>query len=560
MIDPIVGIPRRRFLSGLAILGASPLLPDVVLGAEELSRQWTGDDFSAAHRWLHDPQALLREIPERQEHPELHDAIIVGGGISGLAAAYQLRDRRVVLLERESTTGGVSRSETWKGIEYALGAAYIVDPAAGGTPDPDSQEGRIYRLLQELDLLRLARKAGGETHALFTSRNVLGEKDVYSETNIRFFEHVAESDQFPSIPVEDRALLKRLDGMSFRQLLMDSSRQREIYGKAVGTLSPSAWEAIEYYFWGAFGTTSSETSAYHGLNFFAAEFTQILVFPGGNGFIARRLAERLRAQRPSTTVHTGHFVLQIERDEKAKQWIVLSHENGRIHRFRGRTVLFSAPLLLAKRMIPSLPAKQRQAIDSLQYRSYVVANVLLKRRIDRIFRGGAASDADQAKLRDSYGLTPIHGIDIHRLTGEAASSRNVFSDIVVADFADFAVKRARDRAVLTVYRPYPYPQGGGRLLSLSYAAVEKEIRAAVLEGLTPHGLRSDDIVGIRLTRWGHPMLVARPGQMLDGTLERARAPLPGLYFCHTDVQGAPAFENAMAAVDASVAAVRKHLS
>ena len=49
-----------------------------------------------------------------------------------------------------------------------------------------------------------------------------------------------------------------------------------------GAISSAGMESIEYYFWGAFGTNTWETSAYHGLNFLAAEFAEILVFPGGN--------------------------------------------------------------------------------------------------------------------------------------------------------------------------------------------------------------------------------------------------------------------------------------
>ena len=43
-----------------------------------------------------------------------------------------------------------------------------------------------------------------------------------------------------------------------------------------------------------------------------------------------------------------------------------------------------------------------------------------------------------------------------------------------------------------------------------------------------------------------PMIVARPGQLADGTIKAAAQPQPGLWFAHTDMQGAPAYENALA--------------
>jgi hypothetical protein len=53
------------------------------------------------------------------------------------------------------------------------------------------------------------------------------------------------------------------------------------------------------------------------------------------------------------------------------------------------------------------------------------------------------------------------------------------------------------------------------------------------------------------------MIVARPGQLADGSIQRAAQSQRGLYFAHTDVQGAPAFENAMAAAADAVDAVRR---
>jgi hypothetical protein len=56
------------------------------------------------------------------------------------------------------------------------------------------------------------------------------------------------------------------------------------------------------------------------------------------------------------------------------------------------------------------------------------------------------------------------------------------------------------------------------------------------------------------------MIVTRPGQLADGTMRLAAQPQPGLYFAHTDVQGAPAYENALAAAFDAVEAVTKSLA
>lgn len=544
------GFTRRRFLKGVALLGVAPLAQQMAAWPGlDPDGQWNGDNFEEAHELLRNPYALLESTPVEEARPGQppYDAIVVGGGIAGLTVAHQLRDRNILLLERERQTGGVSKSERWNGIEYALGAAYMIFPA----PDPaypDSPDAKNQRLLQQLGLLDEGRLASGdENHCVFTNRHVIPHDRVYSRWTINFFEHVLYHKNYPAIPAEDRNLIRALDSVSYRRFLQDEGLQREIYGRTVGVLSPEAWEAIEYYFWGAFGTNTWETSAYHGLNFFSAEFTEILVFPGGNAYIARRLTDRMNQERPGV-INTGYYVLRIQPRETGG-WDVLAYRNRKVHRFRARTVVFSSPLFLAKTMIPALPAEQRQAIETLDYRSYVVANVLVRRRMDEIF--------EEERFVNGYELTRIHGVNPHQYPPAELSNYGVYSDIVTADFP---VGRAPQSAVLTVYRPYPYAHGRDQLRYLNYNQVETEIRRSVLEGLAAHGLREDDIEGIRLTRWGHPMLIARPGQLADGTMERARAPVEGgLFFAHTDTQGAPAIENALVAAFGAAEAVEEEL-
>lgn len=553
MTDPLSRPSRRRFLSGLAVAGAAPAWAWVNTPAwGQDAPRFTGDDFELAHRLLFKTGDVIDTLTP-EVHPERYDAIIVGGGMAGLASAYRLRRRQVLLLEREPQVGGVCKSENWQGIEYALGAAYIIDPDPQ-SKDPREQEN--FRLLEELglrqrgedlakDRSRLRRFGGEAQHCVFSNRRVVPQDEAYTPENRRFFEHVLRSDNYPAVPPTDAALVQALDRVSFKQFLRDGALQQELYGRKVGTIPSLGWEAIEYYCYGAFATTAGETSAYHGLNFFAAEYGATLVYPGGNAFIARRIGERIARDAPRL-VRSGTWVLRIERD--GELYGVTAWQQGKLHRFRTRAVIFAAPLFLAPVIIPGLPDAQRKAIATLAYRSYVVANVLLKRRVDQIV-------ADPA-LRDGYELTRVHGIDVDKLPAREISTRTVYSDAI---WADYAAGRHASRAVLTVYRPYPYAAGRPELFSSGYRKIEAELRREVLAGFGPHGLREEDIEGVRLSRWGHPMLVARPGQLADGTLKTAAQSRPGLYFAHTDMQGAPAFENAMAAARDAVDAVTKYL-
>lgn len=68
------------------------------------------------------------DAPAVQE--AVHDVVIVGGGIAGLTAGYFLRDRDLVLLEKNDVVGGRTSSGRYRGFTYARGTEYL------GKPDP----------------------------------------------------------------------------------------------------------------------------------------------------------------------------------------------------------------------------------------------------------------------------------------------------------------------------------------------------------------------------------------------------------------------------------------
>jgi protoporphyrinogen oxidase len=59
---------------------------------------------------------------------KIYDAVIVGGGISGLNAAYLLKKYNILVLEKEDYVGGRTHSGKWEGFYYPKGTEYIGKP------------------------------------------------------------------------------------------------------------------------------------------------------------------------------------------------------------------------------------------------------------------------------------------------------------------------------------------------------------------------------------------------------------------------------------------------
>jgi monoamine oxidase len=97
---------------------------------EHIPRTSLGDEDASAEARLYDfPQGALTEAKDRWERPR--DVCIIGGGITGLAAAYELsriRERqgdRVTVFERSGRWGGRIQTANFGAVHAELGAMRI---------------------------------------------------------------------------------------------------------------------------------------------------------------------------------------------------------------------------------------------------------------------------------------------------------------------------------------------------------------------------------------------------------------------------------------------------
>lgn len=490
-------------------------------------RAWFDDLPQKAHSVLWDKRSYMQSIdsraPSAAENAQL---IIVGGGMAGLTAAYLLRHYRPIVLEQAPRFGGNAKGQSWRGVDYSTGAAYFIKPEAD-TP--------IDRLLRELDLDQACKiKTEEDPVALRGAiyRQFWDGSPAGSDSELRaqilqladYFRKVNEGDEipYPDIPISDPQLLgyiRELDQLTFGDHL------RRIAG---GDLKPEISAALEHYCWSSLGAGLNEVSAAAGLNFYAAEFGELALLPGGNSAVAERLQQRLLQTLPHGHLRPASLVYDMRVSDGE---VVVSYRDaaGASHSIVGQAAVMACPKFIVAKVLDGIEPERIQAINRLRYRSYLVANLCLE--------GG-----EQAPFYDLY-LLGDGAVDSSDLRG--ASSSGGVTDVIYATYA----RAVPGSTVLTLYRGLPYDGARAELLADdSYERFRAQFEEQIYREILPLlRIPKEAVVDLRLTRWGHPLPIAAPGLISEGVVDRLRAPFKDrVFFAEQDNWALPAFETAVA--------------
>jgi glycine/D-amino acid oxidase-like deaminating enzyme len=470
-----------------------------------------GTGMERGHALVRDATSLPAPAVTRR-----HRVVIVGAGVAGLSAAWDLRRkgvRDVVVLELDDVIGGTARGGTSAVTAYPWGAHYIVAPqldqtdlaallgemgaieghSADGTPIVDEAlrcrepEERVFYRGRWYEGLYLDAGASAEDRRqLAAFKREIDRWSAWRDVRGR------RAFAIPRSLGSDDPELTALDRISFAAWLDQH-----------GLVSPRLRWLTDYGCRDDYALTAAETSAWAGILYFAGrqkapgvDAQSVVTWPDGNAALVRHLAT-------GQAVETGVAVVDI--DEATGR--VLAIADGKPLAIEADAVIVAVPTFVANRIV-----RARRGQPHGDYGAWVVANVHLRDR-------------------------PAPGL------GAPAAWDNVFRDSPSLGYVSATHQRGRDRGptVWTWYYPFTDEDPVAVRKKLAGAGHADWAAAVVADLARAHHDLAGKIDHIDVTFWGHGMIRPRVGSTWGPS--RA-APIGRVHFAHTDLSGLALFEEA----------------
>lgn len=491
-------------------------------------RQYPGEllaqNVTRAHR-LRSPLLWPTEpIPTHQAK-----VIVVGGGISGLAAAWRLAPHKPVVFELDDVPFGTSGFGTAATTLFPLGAHYINAPTAeqrtmrrllneagltnGDSPrettkvaeqhlvhDPEERlfyrgrwyEGRYLRTGATADDLQQLERFNNEVIRCSQWRDARGRK-VFALPS------AGVSDDASSVELDRQTAAAWLDARGF-----SSTRLRWL---------------VDYACRDDYGSTLEQTSAWAALLYFAArvdpeshggkdqgESLPLATWPEGNARIAQAL------QRPlENRYHLRSAVRALRQNNAGVELLVERYSANQaepvgLEMWRADYVVLAVPQFVARRLL------QEPAEAEFVYTPWFTANL----HVSRLPSGRGFPLCWDNVIYDSPALGYV--VATHQHTGHEAQS------------------------VLTYYYPYCRSEARAALLAADHHALAD---IALTDLCRAHPELPELTTRIDIARFGHAMVQPRPGFFFGSARRNARQPRGRVHLAHTDLSGLALCEEAL---------------
>ena len=497
--------------------------------------------YEAAHAYARD--GVPHKQPDRIE--ESFDLVVVGGGISGLAAAYYYQrqfgqDQKILILDNHDDFGGhAKRNEFHQGGRMQL--------AIGGTHNLEYWQfnDTVHQLIEDLgiDIAKLRRqtqfnygRTGVNGQAIWFDAETFGANRLVSGCSLKgppSASPLPYLDQFP-ISEKAKAELRQFYGRKTDVLSDLSDQDRNDYlhntgyfeflqSKAgLGEEARALFNNASHGSWGLATSCLSVAEALDdglpGLNLIGATAIEsdwdypAGFFPDGNASLARLLVQRLipsiapganpdniaiaafdyseldKASH-SVRIRLQSTVLHVENRENA---VYLSYSNGgKNHAIAARHCVMACYHSILPYICPSLSERQKVAQSYQVKYPLLLTNVLIRSRAPFTQLG---IDGASCPGRMHASLFLGSGIE----TGGYEQSLTDPGPVPVTFWGSLAptegVTHVKDQL----------RSSREKMLRLSFEDYEREVRSVLQNLLGATGFRADrDILAITVNRWPH---------------------------------------------------------
>ena len=467
------------------------------------------------------------------------DAVVVGGGVSGLAAMWKLKHaglERILLLELEEQLGGTSRVGQLGHQSFPWGAHYI--------NIPPREADCIHELLVDLDVIAGYDAAGRpqieSKHRLKWPRERLFADGEWREGFDPFSTGSAAGREVYRQFEDDMlrwALYTGRDGRrAFAMPLAYSSRDsvvRELDGiTMLDYVRSRGWDSnqldwfVNYACKDDYGSLMHQVSAWAGIHYYACRFydrriadqypADTLTWEEGNGYLVRAMGEQLEPEqvRLNTAVVGVHCM-----SNKEAELAYIDLSSGERRRLLARTVVYAGKLHTAPHVVRGLPAERRQALSALHYSPWLVAAIQVSRLPDE---PGARTAWDNV----AYDSQSVGYIGASHPTSRAANSDDA------------------GPSVLVYYLPFV-----DRLAASRHELLERDhafwVNTIMTDLAKAHPGIEEIVERIDVYRWGHAMVRPVPGLIWGKAAEERQRAFESVSFATCDATGLPLFEEAV---------------
>ncbi|HEY0124370.1 MAG TPA: NAD(P)/FAD-dependent oxidoreductase [Rhizobium sp.] len=298
----------------------------------------------------------------------VYDVIVIGAGLSGLAASYALRDLNILVLERAERPGG--RIHSLQRPPYWLNfGAHMFGTA--GTP--------VGELVRELGLT--SRPINGALLGMVhrDKRLLRGRIETYPlrlslplKARLDFVRMGLKLRRGSNEVVRHLRPLPDETAVQTRDRIV-SYNNAQTLSQFVGSLDPKV-AAILTAITERTGGDPDEMAAGYALRSFANVWSNHSPghnLVGGSALFPAALADQLVGR-----IRYGTEVLKVVRS--AEGVTIDARYGTRVERLRARFCISAVPAFVASGIIESLPVETRTALDAVRYGAFLTAGILLK--------------------------------------------------------------------------------------------------------------------------------------------------------------------------------------